>query len=270
MERQDDNVLMKARSYRGILAVGYRLYNENFQKLFKASWLMTLVYAIVGAAIGTLGAIQMPSLTALIMALVVLILLTIVTETLATATVLSKLKEHQDTDSISTPLSWWKPEGKLMGRTLKAVVFSIPLCIILVPLFPLLLPIYYVIIKYVMTPDCSFWQSLWGNYKRGLRYWGSTFLVFFVSMLLVALVSIIVMTPATILTLANVQAQHGLMIGDPLGMPSYILPLTFGTLALTHFIEFYVVLVMLVHFYYIYGSIETKETEREQQKQNIK
>ena len=83
-------------------------------------------------------------------------------------------------------------------------------------------------------------------------------------MLLVALISIIVMTPAFILSIANVQAHQGLLMGDALGMPSYILPLTFGTLMLTHFIEFYVVLIVLVHFYYIYGSIEAKETEREQ------
>jgi hypothetical protein len=270
MEKTHDLTLMKARSYRSILAEGYRLYNGNFRKLFKASWLMTLVYAIVGAALGTLGTIQMPNMTALIMALVVLILLTFITESLATATVLNKLKEHQDTNAISTPTSWWKPDGRLMGRTLKAMVFALPLFIVLTPLFPLILPIYYVIIKYVMTPGHSFWPSLWRDYKRGLRYWGSTFLVFFVSTLLVMLISIIILTPAVILTLANMQSQQSMLIGDPSGMPSYILPLTFATLALTHFILFYVVLVVLVHLYYIYGSIETKEQEREQQKQNIR
>jgi len=270
MEKTHDLTLMKARSYRSILAEGYRLYNGNFRKLFKASWLMTLVYAIVGAALGTLGTIQMPNMTALIMALVVLILLTFITESLATATVLNKLKEHQDTNAISTPTSWWKPDGRLMGRTLKAMVFALPLFIVLTPLFPLILPIYYVIIKYVMTPGHSFWPSLWRDYKRGLRYWGSTFLVFFVSTLLVMLISIIILTPAVILTLANMQSQQSMLIGDPSGMPSYILPLTFATLALTTFIEYYIVLVVLVHFYYIYGSIETKEQEREQQKQNIR
>ncbi len=270
MEKKDDNTLMKARSYRSILAEGYRLYNGNFRKLFKASWLMTLVYAIVGAAMGTLGAIQMPNLTALVMTAVVLILLAITTESLTTATVLSKLKEHQDTDAITTPVSWWKPDSRLMGRTLKAVIFTIPLFIILIPVFPLILPLYYVIMKYVMTPGHSFWPSLWRDYKRGLRYWGSTFLVLFVSTLLVMLISIIILTPAAILTLANMQAQQSLLIGDPSGMPSYILPLTFATLTLTHFILFYVVLVVLVHLYYIYGSIETKEQEREQQKQNIR
>lgn len=261
---------MKARSYRSILADGYRLYNENFRKLFKASWLMTLVYAIVGAALGMLGTIQLPNMTALIMALVVLIILTVITESLAVATVINKLKEHQDTNAITTPVSWLKPKSNMMGRTLKAIVFSLPVCIILLPLFPLILPIYYVIMKYVLTPGQSFWPSLWSSYKRGLRYWGSTFLVFFVSMLLVALISVVVMTPASILSIANMQAHQGLLMGDPLGMPSYMLPLTFSTLTLTFFIEFYVVLIVLVHFYYIYGSIETKETEREQQKQNIR
>ena len=270
MEKTDDNTLMKARSYRSILAEGYRLYNGNFRKLFKASWLMTLVYAIVGAALGTIGNIHLPNITALIIALVVLILLTLTTESLATATVLNKLKEHQDTNAITTPASWWKPDSSLMGRTLKAVVFTLPLFIVLVPLFPLILPLYYVIMKYVMTPERSFWPSLWRDYKRGLRYWGSTFLVFFVSTLLVILISVIILTPAAILTLANMQSQQSMMIGDPSGMPNYILPLTFTTLALTNFIEYYVVLVVLVHFYYIYGSIDTKEQEREQQKQNIR
>ena len=84
------------------------------------------------------------------------------------------------------------------------------------------------------------------------------------------IISIIILTPAAILTLANVQAQQSLLIGDPSGMPDFILPLTFTTLTLTHFILFYVVLVVIVHLYYIYGSIETKEQEREQQKQNIR
>lgn len=264
MKKQQDLTLMKARSYRSILADGYRLYNENFRKLFKVSWFMTLIYAIVGAALGMLGTIHLPNLTALVMALVVLIVLTVITESLTVATVINKLKEHQDTNAITPPVSWLKPNSKMMGRTLKATIFSLPVCIILLPLFPLILPINYVNIKYILTPEQSFWPSLWGNYKRGLRYWGSIFLVFFVSLLLVALISIIVMTPAFILSIANVQAHQGLLMGDALGMPSYILPLTFGTLMLTHFIEFYVVLIVLVHFYYIYGSIEAKETEREQ------
>ncbi len=270
MEKQDDNTLMKARSYRSILAEGYRLYNGNFGKLFKASWLMALVLAIVAAIHVTLSFRPMSNLTTLVIATVVLILLCITAEALAVGTIMNKLKEHQDTNVITTPTNWWKPDSKMMGRTLKATVFILPLCIILTPLFPLLLPINYVTMKYILTPDQSFWSALWSNYKRGLRYWGSMFLVFFVSVLLVALVSIIVVLPAIVLTMANIQAQQGLLMGDPLGMPDYILPLTFGTLVLTHFIEFYVVLVVLVHFYYIYGSIETKEQEREQQKQNIR
>ena len=51
-------------------------------------------------------------------------------------------------------------------------------------------------------------------------------------------------------------------MGDALGMPSYIVSLTFGTTALCSFIQFYVSQVTLVHNYYVYGSIETREKER--------
>ena len=57
-------------------------------------------------------------------------------------------------------------------------------------------------------------------------------------------------------------AHQGLLFGDPLGMPSYITTLTFITVTLCCFIQFYVSQVLLVHNYYIYGSIEAREQER--------
>ena len=124
--------------------------------------------------------------------------------------------------------------------------------------------------KYVMEAPCKYWKTLSDNFGCGMRHWGSLFLVFFLSMLLVQLIGLVIMLPSHILSYANQQAHLGLLIGDPLGMPSYMTTLTFATFTLCSFIEFYVSQVMLVHNYYIYGSIDTKEQEREQQKQNIK
>jgi hypothetical protein len=61
----------------------------------------------------------------------------------------------------------------------------------------------------------------------------------------------------------------GVLIGDPLGMPSYMLPMTFITFVLCSFEYFYICLPMLFNGYYAYGSIEAKELEHEQQKLNI-
>ena len=124
------------------------------------------------------------------------------------------------------------------------------------------LPLYHVLMKYLMEAPCGYWRTLGRSYASGMRHWGLMFLVFFVSMLLIQLVGFVVLLPSHILSFANQQAHQGLLFGDPLGMPSYITTLTFITVTLCCFIQFYVSQVLLVHNYYIYGSIEAREQER--------
>ena len=231
-----------------------------------------------------------------ILELLGLTVLAITTLSLASANILNKLKEHKDTGSITLPAHWFSASPRLMGRTLKGVfmtllVLLIPLllfigllataealspqfvirhlttvmattlvCTLLVILFSL--PLMHVLMKYLMEAPCNYFKTLSHHYGRGLRHWGSLFLVFFVSVLLVEIITFIITLPASILSFANQQAQQGVLIGDPLGMPSYMLPLTFVTFALCSFIQFYVSQVTLTHNYYIYGSIETNEYEK--------
>ena len=326
MEKDQDLTLMKARSYRSVLADGYRLYNKNFRKLFKASWILAIVYALCCGAFGTLTAIKVPELTLALMqqlssmqgffaetaktyaltiaGIIGLLLLAIAAMSMASATILNKLKEHKDTGTISTPPYWLTTSPAMMGRSLKGVfltilvliipmllfigmvaitesvkpqalighltTFIVALCIVCIIIVILVQPLMYVLMKYVMEAPCKYWKTLSDNFGCGMRHWGSLFLVFFLSMLLVQLIGLVIMLPSHILSYANQQAHLGLLIGDPLGMPSYMTTLTFTTFTLCSFIEFYVSQVMLVHNYYIYGSIDTKEQEREQQKQNIK
>ena len=249
---------MKARSYRSVLADGYRLYNENFRKLFKASWILAIVYALCCGAFGTLTAIKVPELTLALMrqlttmhgffldtvkaytltlfGIIGLLILAIAAMSMASATILNKL----------------------------LTTFIVAFCILCIILVILIHPLMYVLMKYVMEAPCRYWKTLSANFGCGMRHWGSLFLVFFLSSLLVQLIGLVIMLPSYILNYANQQAHQGLLIGDPLGMPSYMTTLTFATFALCNFIEFYVCQVTLVHNYYIYGSIETKEQERKQ------
>ena len=325
MEKQHDMTLMKPRSYRSVLMTGFRLYTENFRRLFNASWQMALLYAIACGAFGTLAVIKLPEMAvALIQQLTVyhglfqetlvqyfitsleilgLLLLAISTLALASATIINKLKEHKDTGTITLPPYWLSASPQMMGRSLKGLFFTllvilIPIvlmvlaivgaeafrpqlianhiitltatfCIGLLIIFLLSLPLFYVLMKYLMEAPCGYWKTLGNYYGRGMRHWGSLFVVFFVSILLVEIVALVIMLPAHILAIANQQAQMGVLIGDPLGMPSYMPALTFATFMLCCFIEFYVSQVMLVHNYYIYGAIESKEQEHEQQKLDI-
>lgn len=318
MEKQKDNTLLKARSYRSVLATGFRLYTENFRRLFKASWQMALLYALSCGALGTLAAIKIPELTAVIMkqvmqyqgvfiqpllqyattllAFIALCLLAVATLALASATILAKLKEHKETGSISTPPHWLTASPLMMGRTLKGVF-----CTLLVVLMPYILatiafavavkvkpemlhgnlitivatlfivfiivmafalPLMHVLMKYLMEAPCNYWRTLGSYYGRALSHWGMLFLVFFVSILIVELASLVVMLPAHVLNMANQSAHNGMLLGDPLGMPSYMTALTFVTFTFCCFIEFYIGQVVMVHNYYVYGSIEAKEQER--------
>ena len=324
MEKQDDLILLKPRSYRRVLAAGFRLYTGNFRRLLKASWQMTLLYALSCGALGTLTAIKIPELSLALqqqlaamngvtpetlreymltlLGIPALIVLTIATLALASAPILSKLKEHKETGTITTPPHWLTASPHLMGRSLKGVFLTVLVMLIpfvvfaafvllaemmspqfvvrhlattLVALFlyciivtQFYLPLYHVLMKYVMESPCGYWRTLGRNYTVALRHWGLLFLVFFISGLLVALISLIVMLPSHILSFANQQAHQGLLFGDPLGMPSYIVPLTFITIALCSFIHFYVGQVMLVHNYYVYGSIEAREQEKKSLENN--
>ena len=318
MEKQLDLTLMKARSYRSILSAGFRLYIENFRRLFKASWQMVLLYAIICGWLGTMIAIKIPEMMLGIIqgfnnhqglfmedirqyaltffGLCGLSVLAIITMTLASATILNKLKEHKETGHISVPPHWFIASPQLMGRTLKGVIFTLLLILLLILLFVglmfivnsvspqfttshlytlaaaflvvllisliLALPLYYILMKYVLEAPCGYWQTLSHHYGKATRHWGSLFLVFFVSSLLVFIAITIIMMPAHILNLANQSAQAGVLMGDPLGMPSYMTILTFVTFLFCNFIQFYVSHILLIHNYYIYGSIETKEEEK--------
>jgi len=325
MEKQHDMTLLKARSYRNVLSTGFRLYTENFRRLFKASWLMALLYALCCGAVGTLINMKLPEITIAFLQqiayyqgqlmetaqhyavsfieILVLSLLALAALSIGSATILNKLKEHQETGNITMPQSWFKVSPKMMIRTLKGVFLTLLVCLLPMVLMVAMmgfvrmvapnflgqhlvstivgfiiyaglvmlmeLPLLYVLMKYLMEEPRNYLKTMGKSYGKGLRYWGSLFLVFFVSILLVQLASLVIMLPSHILNFANQQAHLGVLMGDPLGMPSYILPLTFGTATLASFIQFYICQITLVHNYYIYGAIETKEQEREQNKLNI-
>ena len=294
MEQEEKIILQKVRSYRGILSAGTRLYISAFRRFFKASWLTALIYALINAALGTLTAIKVPELIVVILQqlqryhgvfieslqsylvilaeCIVLILAAIIAAALSQATIITLLKEHSETGNIPIPGSWWKPSTRMMGRTLKGVFLTLLITIpmlILVLTAPFALPLWYVLMKYIMEAPTGFWSSLRKGYGRGMSHWGSLFLVFFLTTLFILLTGMIVMLPAHILFLANYRAQMGVLIGDPLGMPSYMLPMTFITFVLCSFLYFYICLPILLNGYYAYGAIEAKELEHEQQKLNI-
>ena len=310
-----DYTLFKNRSYRGVISAGFGLYFSHFRLFFKASWIMALVYAAVFAALEILLSIQLPALSATIMkqevvmktalspeiawqylislgVVFLLILLYIVVEALTAATVLNKLKEHQDTNTMTVPKRWFSICRRLMGRTLKGYLFTIlVVLVVLLVLFAILwglhhfmpaasmtlmvtagvlcillgllyFPMIYVLMKYVMNKGKSYFSLLRPSYAIGLRHWGLIFTTFLIGGMIICVLASVCCLPAIILAQAHWNSQEGFLNGDPLGMPDYIMTLSACTYFLTGFILVYLCMPLLMITYYMYGSIETYEKEK--------
>lgn len=310
-----DYILFKNRSYRGVISKGLGLYFTHFRLFFKASWLMAIVFAIVFAAMETLLSIQLPALSATIMRqeLVLktalspevaqqylatlgitffLILLYAVVEALTAATVLNKLKEHHDANTMIVPKRWFAISRRMMGRTLKGYFFTfltvmVPVLLIMVVVFVLhqlmpvasmtmmvvagvlcillgllYFPMLYVFMKYMMNKGKSYFSLLRSSYATGLRHWGHIFTTCLIGGLIVCVLAGICCMPAIILAHAHWISQEGVLNGDPQGMPDYINSLSFITYFLTGFVLVYLCMPILLMIYYMYGSIETYEQEK--------
>lgn len=150
----------------------------------------------------------------------------------------------------------------IVSTTAKAVV-AISMFVVTLP------PMYYVLTKYMLNDKQKFWPSLFTTYKAGLRHCGLLFVALVMTTIIVLLASAVLLLPAIVVALANFQANLGLLFGDPLGMPSYIVPLTAVVMAFAGFVE--VILRCGFHFigYYCYGSIDTQDEEKKKFNQEI-
>ena len=204
----------------------------------------------------------------------------------------SQLRMHKETGSIPYPARLLNVDGGMMWRTLKcylcmALLLIIGVAIIggvgaasflylsktaalvaysLVSIVMLLLtfPLYYVAMKYILDKSRGFWGTLTQRYKTGYRHYGYVFVIAFVDLLTACIASIVTTLPSLILSTANLQAQTGVLNGDPLGMPSYMTWLTFVVFLIAQFIRAYILLSVAFPLYYMYGSIEVQEEDRKE------
>ena len=202
------------------------------------------------------------------------------------------LKQHQLTGAINYSPKWLNLDVHIFVRTLKAWINIIViylavaslvagityLSFVYLPLytaiglsvltgilaFGFLLPLTYTNTRYVLTDGIGYWRNLSERYGIGLRRWGFIFLVVFVTILFMSVISLLTSLPALILSIANQTATMGYITGDPLGMPSYIGWLAAVVFLLIGFIQAYVMLSFLFPIYYMYGAIDIHEKERKE------
>ena len=53
MEKEKEGILLKSRSLRACVADGFRLYLGQFKRIFRCTWVVSLVFAAVKGLFGT-------------------------------------------------------------------------------------------------------------------------------------------------------------------------------------------------------------------------
>jgi hypothetical protein len=69
MEKENEESLIKIRSARAAIAEGFRLYTSNFRRIFRATWIHQLVFAVVSGVAEALLVVYYPLLVAALMLL---------------------------------------------------------------------------------------------------------------------------------------------------------------------------------------------------------
>lgn len=224
-------------------------------------------------------------------------LLYILASILLSSSAYSALSEHQATGTISVPMRWYGHIDKqILIRTFKMGGWMILLYLIvglftgsiavlgfkyfasyariawvgilMLITFIVLLPSPYIMMHYVLTPGEHFLSTFFRNFITGMRHAGALFIVMLIVGIITMLLMLITELPCNILYMANIRSQMGTLMGDPAGMPDYMSWLNLIVFGLAGFIQAYIYLSIHFPFYYLYGSIDTQEKEREQIRNN--
>lgn len=304
MEKEKEGILLKSRSSRACIADGFRLYLGQFKRIFRYTWVVALVFAIVNGLYGTYFVMEYPwlmvavqtgnagwsQLTGMFAILIVGSLLVLIVNTLLLSYVFSMLNAHKATGEMPWATKVLHFDRKAAWRMVKAMLWVLLigvvvggisgvvavfgktvlspiaatglLVVVLLIAGVLVVPLYYVFYKYLLTSGLKFTAVLRVGYAVGMRHLGSLLAVNIVTSLVVVIAALLLSLPMQILYLANIQAQTGVLMGDPLGMPAYMPKLTAAVFTLASFLQAYVLMAEAFPLYYAYGSIEATEDER--------
>lgn len=128
----------------------------------------------------------------------------------------------------------------------------------------LCIPFAYVVPSIMLKEKGEKLQA-WAAYKTGFRHFGSLLMIYFLGLLIIAVISCIIFLPAIILGGAQLMSQLGALDGDPLGVPGYFTPLFILVLTLIVFISNYMSMWLDLTFVYLYGSVEAQQEEKNKQ-----
>lgn len=278
--------LNKSRSYTACISASHRMLFDNIRTIFKHTWLYALLLALsmsmmsmfyIKALIG--GGYSSSSFICLVVSLLLVVCFQVgytsrVLMLLNCQTMMWNVKRYLRLILLYLCVSFavsaiqWILVYLVIGGTTSVPSDKMPVTMLLIACSSLffacvLLPYVYVFMKYMMEPESKLSKLLFKVYKTGLRYWGFIFITLLLAFLCVAVCMFFVSIPMLVITMANTLSVMGVSyLGDSSGLPSYFDFLQYMIVAVSSFICLYINIFIIFVFYFMYGSIETREKER--------
>ena len=292
--------LYKNRGFGATLKAAYNMFLTNFTRIFRHIWWAALVFALVLPLSVVANTLMMTSsgslwwiwvlvalvvvaaevvffsrLTMLyneeswkwniirILKLTVVVLFVIVvvafvfgfTKGLMENWLLADLQEKMKTGADAQA-------AMAMTASANMKVTAVMLCGLLIFIL-LLVPLYYTSMKYVVEVKSRLRKILWPSYTKGLRRWGYIFVLLLLTGLVLFPFVLVVCLPLIIMVTSMMLSTNGVLQGDPSGLPGGFMWLYYAVYVLTVFVLTFFTVFELTVIYFMYGSIETREQERQ-------
>ena len=285
----EKELLYKSRSFSSCIQASYRLVNDNFGGIFRSTWLPVLILSIMS---GLFVTINMPSpemftlgmehQTTFLSIFAVSMLGMLACSIWVSVRLVTLLNEQ--------PRKW------NLHRILMLVINNIVVCIVLysilflalwmahrhtggewlvffadnwlailgivIVIFLATLPLYYISARYLCNENARFWMDFPKSYFTGLRHLGFIFLITLLLSIIIGILIMIICLPLFILQAANTASLLGELSGDPVTLPKYFIFMVGITTFVVTFIAAYVQMFPWISYFFMYGSIEKQEEER--------
>ncbi len=285
----EKELLYKSRSFSSCIQASYRLMSDNFGRIFRSTWLPVLILSIMS---GLFVTINMPSpemftlgmehQTTFLSIFAVSMLGMLACSIWVSVRLVSMLNEQ--------PRKW------NLQRILLLIINTIVVCIVLYAIFFLaiwmahrhtggdwlvfftdnwlavlgmfiviilaVLPLYYISVRYLCDENARFWIDFPKTYMIGVRHMGFIFLITLLLSIITGILILIIGMPLFILQAANTASLLGELSGDPVTLPKYFIFMVGITTFVVTFIASYIQMFPWIAYFFMYGSIEKQEEER--------
>lgn len=276
------NEFYKSRSLAGRVAAAFRFINAHFRYLFKRSSYILLPLALVQALYFALFAASPASSVASLVASVLLTVITIAGSLLFYSFLYTSLQIYAETGYLPmlTLKELWPTVlrnakklfyvgffiflfyGCLLLISWLGVLASIYTLIVILPLAVfLMVPLTFFGFRYVLEPE-EMGVAFRKSYRMGITYWGSTFAMILIAVVLVGIIQLVASLPLATSLYVERVAVLSRMEGNEAVLPGFFRFLLFFLAFVSTFVSLVSVILSVALMAFQYGSAVATRNER--------